>query len=345
MASSTAGPVTPLSAVEAKLLAAAVRPIAQGHSKRISALAWSTGSDSIVATGSGDSTVKLWAIDGSGQGPKAGSSATLRGHTGSVEALAWAPEPGGAILASGASERAVKLWDTRSGKATNTISIKGQPLSMVWTHDGSGLAVGSRDDSLSLIDTRKGRIAATVQFSQELNEFAITPEGLLYAALVQRSVTDDGYVGVYKLQADLCGLSAVGRVSAHTSTVLQLRFSPDGKQFVTGSADSCVTIWDAGETAAVRMLDRADSQIRALAWSGDSSLLAVSAGDKDDAAKTLDIVRVADGSRVRTISLPQAINHVAWAPHAPLLAFAIDDQKMPPGTAFDAGCLRLLAAV
>jgi THO complex subunit 3 len=364
--------VTPLSQVERQILASAPKPVPQGHAKKISSLCWNSTGDTI-ATGSGDSVIKLWSVDKSGQ-CKA-SSTSLRGHAGTIDGLAFSPlEPH--LLASGSTEKAVRLWDTRSGKPSNTIMVKGQPLTIVWCPDGSGLAVGGRDDSLSLIDARKGKVSATVQFAQELNEFAITPEGLLYTALVQRGVSDEGFVGIYKLQSDMAGIASVARVSAHTGTVLQLKFSPDFKTFVTGSADSIVGIWDAEEAACVRVLDRADSQIRALSFSHSGEHLVIAAGDREDtnaATKTLDIVsattatnhltlshivlthfhricsssqvRVRDGTRIKMLQLPQNVNAAAWAPHAPIIAFAIDDQRLPQGTAFDAGCVRIISAL
>ena len=54
----------------------------------------------------------------------------------------------------------------------------------------------------------------------------------------------------------------------------------------------------------------------------------------DEGAKTLDVVRVADGVRVRALPLRAGdggANFVAWAPHCLALAFALDDAgKAPP---------------
>lgn len=42
-------------------------------------------------------------------------TATLRGHTSLVRCAAWAPD--GATLATGGSDRTLRLWDPETGKA------------------------------------------------------------------------------------------------------------------------------------------------------------------------------------------------------------------------------------
>ena len=138
---------------------------------------------------------------------------------------------------------------------------------------------------------------------------------------------------------------------AHTSPVIVLRFSPSFRHFVTGAADSLVAVWDAAEVACLRTIDRADSQVRGASFSHTGEHLAIAAGDRDDSSKTLDIVRVADGSRVRSLPLREfQANFLAWAPHAPLLAYALEPAPAPPQPPgappsqqlLEAGALRLL---
>ena len=101
---------------------------------------------------------------------------------------------------------------------------------------------------------------------------------------------------------------------------------------------------------------KADTQVRGVSFSHTGEHLAIAAGDRDESTKALDIVRVADGSRVRSLPLREGgVNFLAWAPHAALLAFALDDSsagRAPPPSAApghlapptEAGALRLLVA-
>ena len=61
----------------------------------------------LLASGSADTTVKLWRLPGGG-GAALEAVQTLRGHTDAVHALAFVPARG--WLASGGSDGSVRLW-------------------------------------------------------------------------------------------------------------------------------------------------------------------------------------------------------------------------------------------
>ncbi|MEB3211329.1 MAG: DnaJ domain-containing protein [Leptolyngbyaceae bacterium] len=71
----------------------------EGHQQAVHAVTINA-TGQVIASGSGDRTIRLWAKDG--------SHGILEGHEGSVNAVAFSPD--GSMLASGSGDRTIKLW-------------------------------------------------------------------------------------------------------------------------------------------------------------------------------------------------------------------------------------------
>src|SRR6516162_7989504 len=81
-----------------------------------------------------------------GEGPT-----TLRGHSGWISSLAFAPN--GKLLASSSADKTVKLWTIPGGK--ELASLRGHEdyvSSVAISPDGKTLATGSFDNSVKLWD-------------------------------------------------------------------------------------------------------------------------------------------------------------------------------------------------
>ena len=91
-----------------------------------------------LATGSSDSTVKLW-------DPITGvEKATLRGHAGHVKSMAFSPD--GKRLATGGDEGVVRLWDPATGQEVIALSgYSGPVASVAFSPDGDTLVSSGGD--------------------------------------------------------------------------------------------------------------------------------------------------------------------------------------------------------
>lgn len=71
------------------------------------------------------------------------NSTELRGHTGSIERVAWNPTKE-AELASVSSDGTCRFWDARGKTCLATVQLGGEGLTIAWAGDGSVVIVGRK---------------------------------------------------------------------------------------------------------------------------------------------------------------------------------------------------------
>jgi WD40 repeat protein len=99
-----------------------------------------------------------------------------------VRALAFAPD--GATLATGSTDRTVRLWNVRTGERRATLQGHRETVAAVAFHrDGHTLASGSKDGVVKLWDARTAQELTTLDgFTGSLHTLAFSPDGRTLAA-------------------------------------------------------------------------------------------------------------------------------------------------------------------
>lgn len=128
-----------------------------GHGQAILCAQFSPATSSLLATGSGDHTARLWDTD-TGT-PKH----TLKGHTGWVLGVAWAPD--GSRLATCSMDGTVRIWDPKTGTMSSepfkghtkpTLQLAWEPYHL-WRDGTPRLASASKDSTVRVWVVNTGR--------------------------------------------------------------------------------------------------------------------------------------------------------------------------------------------
>jgi len=165
---------------------------------------------------------------------------SLRGHTATIHSIAFSTD--GNQLASGSSDKSVRLWDTRTGELTLTLS---QPDQIV---------PGQRNWGIP-------GMVFTVAFS---------PDGTLLASGGGDGVGEYGEVVLWDLPSGKLRQRLLG---PGEKQVWAVAFSPDQKLLVSGQVEGTIKLIDVS-TGAITRKWHAEAQLRSLAISPDGNVLA-----------------------------------------------------------------------
>jgi WD40 repeat protein/serine/threonine protein kinase len=188
--------------------------------------------------------------------------------------------PDGKQLATGRSDKTVKLWNVATGREIATLKGHIDAIySLAFSSDGKKLASGSgsADRTVKLWDTATGLELATLKgHGHRVLSIAFSPDGKKVAS------------GCYDRSVKLWDTSS-GRELAtlkHGHAVWAVAFSPDGKMLVSGSEDREVKLWNVDTGQELVTLKGHGDAIYSLAFSPDGKKVA--SGSKDRTVKLWD---------------------------------------------------------
>ncbi len=231
----------------------------EGHSAVVYSVDFSPDGK-IIATASGDHTVKLWSQNGQ----------LIKTLEGGANVYSVSFSPNGQLLASASADNTIKVWSL-DGHLLRTLSgHSGSVNSVSFSPDGRLLASASSDNTVKLWSLEKNTFLTTLNgHKDQVLSLSFSPDGKTIA-----SASEDKTVKLWSLD---------GRerktINAHSDAVLSVNFSPDGKTLASASLDKTIKLWSSDGSFS-RTLEGHSSGVHSVKFSPDGKILASASGDR-----------------------------------------------------------------
>jgi transducin (beta)-like 1 len=318
----------------------------RGHMSEVFICAWNPQRQDVLASGSGDSTARIWHVPEKQQG---GAPLTLRhgvdaagGGGKDVTTLEW--NRAGTKLATGSDDGLVRIWSAEGALLLTLAKHTGPIFSLKWNERGDNLLSGSFDRTAVVWDASSGaakqqfpfHTAPTLDVDWRNNESFATcsSDHMIYVCELGRptplrcmkghknevnaikwdpsgallaSCSDDTTAKIWSMNQEHC----LHDLTEHQREIYTITWRQGGASqsplLATASFDTTIKLWDAATGQCRSTLEQHNDPVYSVAFSPDGQFLASGSFDR-----RMHIWNVADGSLVKTFEGDGGIFEVCW---------------------------------
>ncbi|XP_071925215.1 WD40 repeat-containing protein HOS15-like isoform X1 [Coffea arabica] len=240
--------------------------VLEGHASEVFACAWSP-EGSLLASGSGDSTARIWSI-GEGQSscsvengaPNVLVLKHFKGRTNEkskdVTTLDWNGE--GMLLATGSYDGQARIWN-RNGELVSTLNKhKGPIFSLKWNKKGDYILSGSVDKTAIVWDVK------TSEWKQQFEFHSAPTLDVDWRNNVQfATCSTDTMIYVCKVGEN----RPIRTFSGHQAEVNAIKWDPSGSLLASCSDDATAKIWSMKQDTCLHDFRDHAREIYTVRWS------------------------------------------------------------------------------
>lgn len=233
----------------------------EGHENEVFTCAWSPSGDKL-ASGSGDSTARIWSVAGGVGGGQTEECVVLKHFNAKagasdrdkdVTTLDWNKD--GSLLATGSYDGVTRLWDTKGEQRMAHTEHKGAVFTLRFNESSDLLLSGSVDKTSVVWDVNSGKVRQ--QF--RLHEAPVLDVAWRDDSTFATCSTDSSIyvckVGMNEREA-LCSFRGANESegNGHSNDVNAVRWDPSKKVLASCSDDCTVRLWSVEEKSCLHVL-------------------------------------------------------------------------------------------